>query len=213
MTSTGLILKDVHLGIGGRTLLNGLSLEIAPGEIVTLMGESGSGKSSLIAYICGSLDAEFDVAGSITLEEQDIVSLPIERRRIGVMFQDDVLFAHMSVGENLAFAVPKGIGKAERQRRVDDALVEAELEGFAARDPATLSGGQKARVALMRALLAEPRAMLLDEPFSRLDATLRERVRNFAFTTIKRRNIPALLVTHDLQDKTDRVITLGTANN
>lgn len=213
MTCTGLILKDVQLAIGGRTLLQGLSLAIAPGEIVTLMGESGSGKSSLIAYICGSLDSEFDVAGSIMLEGQDIGPLPIERRRIGVMFQDDVLFAHMSVGENLAFAVPKGIAKAERQKRVNDALVEAELEGFAGRDPATLSGGQKARVALMRALLAEPRAMLLDEPFSRLDATLRERVRNFVFNTIRRRNIPALLVTHDVQDSTERVITLQIINN
>ncbi|PXW78193.1 putative thiamine transport system ATP-binding protein [Blastomonas natatoria] len=208
MTSAGLILNDVRLAIGGRTLFDGLCLCIAPGEIVTLMGESGSGKSSLIAYICGSLDTEFDVRGSVTLDGQDMGPLPIERRRIGVMFQDDVLFAHMSVGENLAFAVPPGVTRSERQTRVNDALVEADLDGFAARNPATLSGGQKARVALMRALLAEPRAMLLDEPFSRLDATLRERVRNFAFSTIKRRNIPALLVTHDRQDKSDHVITL-----
>lgn len=213
MTKTGLILRDVSLSIGGRTLLHGLSLEIAPGEIVTLMGESGSGKSSLIAYICGSLDTEFSANGSITLEGQDIGSLPIERRRIGVMFQDDVLFAHMSVGENLAFAVPQGIAKAERLRRIREALIEAELEGFADRDPATLSGGQKARVALMRALLAEPRAMLLDEPFSKLDTTLRERVRNFTFTTIERRNIPALLVTHDLNDKSGNVIILRSSNS
>jgi putative thiamine transport system ATP-binding protein len=175
---------------------------------VTLMGASGSGKSSLIAYICGSLDTNFDAHGEIMLDGYEIGRLPIERRRIGVLFQDDMLFAHMSVGENLAFAVPAGVTRSERQSRVSEALVEAELGGFEARDPATLSGGQKARVALMRAILAEPRAMLLDEPFSRLDATLRERVRSFTFTTISRRNIPALLVTHDLQDQSDRVITL-----
>ncbi len=208
MTSAGLVLDDIRLAIGGRALLDGLSLSIAPGEIVTLMGESGSGKSSLIAYISGSLDSAFNARGSVMLDGQDMEPLPIERRQIGVMFQDDVLFAHMSVGENLAFAVPPGVTRSERQMRVNDTLEEAELAGFGARDPTTLSGGQKARVALMRALLAEPRAMLLDEPFSRLDATLRERVRNFAFTMIKRRNIPALLVTHDLQDKSDRVITL-----
>jgi putative thiamine transport system ATP-binding protein len=208
MTHAGLILKDVRLAVGGRALLEGLTLSIAPGEIVTLMGPSGSGKSSLIAYICGSLDTNFDAHGEIVLNGHDISRLPIEQRRVGVLFQDDMLFAHMSVGENLAFAVPAGVTRSERQSRVSEALVEAELEGFEARNPATLSGGQKARVALMRAILAEPRAMLLDEPFSRLDATLRERVRSFTFTTISRRNIPALLVTHDLQDKSDRVITL-----
>jgi putative thiamine transport system ATP-binding protein len=208
MTHAGLILKDVRLAVGGRALLEGLNLCIAPGEIVTLMGASGSGKSSLIAYICGSLDTNFDAQGEIMLDGHEIGRLPIEQRRIGVLFQDDMLFAHMSVGENLAFAVPAGVTRSERQSRVSEALVEAELGGFEARDPATLSGGQKARVALMRAILAEPRAMLLDEPFSRLDASLRERVRGFAFTTISQRNIPALLVTHDLQDQSERVITL-----
>jgi putative thiamine transport system ATP-binding protein len=206
--NAGLILKDIRLAVGGRILLDGLSVCIAPGEIVTLMGESGSGKSSLIAYICGSLDTQFDARGIVTLDGQDMIELPIERRRIGVLFQDDMLFGHMSVGENLAFAVPAGVNRRERHALVSQALNEAELGGFEARKPNTLSGGQKARVALMRALLAEPRAILLDEPFSRLDSNLRERVRKFTFTTIKRRNIPALLVTHDLQDKSDRMFTL-----
>jgi putative thiamine transport system ATP-binding protein len=208
MTNAGLILKDVRLAIGDRTLLDGLNFCIAPGEILTLMGESGSGQSSLIAYICGSLDANFDASGAVMLDGQDMCALPIERRRVGVLFQDDMLFGHMSVGENLAFALPAGVKRSERHARVSEALIEAELGGFESRDPSTLSGGQKARVALMRALLAEPRAILLDEPFSRLDSSLRERVRNFAFTTITRRNIPALLVTHDVQDKSDRLITL-----
>lgn len=208
MADAGLVINQVRLGVADRILLDALDLEVAPGEIVTLMGPSGSGKSSLIAYICGSLDPAFTVSGSITLNGRDVSALPIERRRIGVLFQDDLLFAHMSVGENLAFAVPGEVPRHARAQLVAEALAEAELDGFASRDPATLSGGQKARVALMRALLAEPQAMLLDEPFARLDAALRERVRNFTFSTIARRNIPALLVTHDDQDAWGRVVRL-----
>ena len=205
---TGLTLEHIRLAIGGRVLLEDLRIAISPGEIVTLMGSSGTGKSSLIGYICGSLDPAFAATGEVILNGKDVTQLPIERRRIGVLFQDDLLFAHMTVGENLAFAVPQGISRGERQTRVTAALAEAELDGFAARDPATLSGGQKARVSLMRALLAQPQAMLLDEPFSRLDAALRDRIRNFTFQTIIARKIPALLVTHDDQDASGRIVRL-----
>lgn len=205
---SGLRLGNIRLAIDKRVLLDGLHLDVTRGEIVTLMGSSGSGKSSLIAYICGSLDPAFAATGEVMLNGVNVIPLPIERRRIGVLFQDDLLFAHMSVGENLAFAVPQDVSRSERRARVSAALAEAELEGFEARDPATLSGGQKARVSLMRALLAEPQAMLLDEPFSRLDAALRERIRSFTVQTIVARKIPALLVTHDDQDVLGRVIRL-----
>ena len=208
ITDSGLTLAQIRLTIDGRVLLDNLNLTVAPGEIVTLMGSSGSGKSSLIAYICGSLDPAFDAIGEVMLNGVNVIPLPIEKRRIGVLFQDDLLFAHMSVGENLAFAVPQGVPRSERRARVSAALAEAELKGFEARDPATLSGGQKARVSLMRALLAEPQAMLLDEPFSRLDAALRDRIRSFTVQTIVARKIPALLVTHDDQDVSGRVIRL-----
>ena len=208
ITDSGLTLAQIRLTIDGRVLLDNLNLTVAPGEIVTLMGSSGSGKSSLIAYICGSLDPAFDAIGEVMLNGVDVIPLPIEKRRIGVLFQDDLLFAHMSVGENLAFAVPQNVSRSERRARVSAALAEAELEGFEARDPATLSGGQKSRVSLMRALLAEPQAMLLDEPFSRLDAALRDRIRSFTVQTIVARKIPALLVTHDDQDVSGRVIRL-----
>jgi putative thiamine transport system ATP-binding protein len=118
----------------------------------------------------------------------------------------------MSVGENLLFAVPPG-KRPERLAAVEQALAEAGLGGYGERDPATLSGGQRARVALMRALLARPRALLLDEPFSRLDAALRSQFRAFVFEHIRAAGIPAVLVTHDLADVADsgRVVEMGHA--
>lgn len=197
------------LSIGGRRLLQAGPLLIPPGGILTVTGPSGVGKSSLIAFISGALDPAVEADGEVRLNGRGIDRLPIEQRRLGVLYQDDLLFAHLSVGENLAFAVPAGCTRAERARRVEAALAEADLAGFARRDPATLSGGQKARVALMRALLAEPEALLLDEPFSKLDPALRGRVRAFTFQTIRRRGLPALLVTHDAEDTTDAVLRLG----
>ena len=128
--------------------------------------------------------------------------LPTEQRQVGLLFQDDLLFAHMTVRENLLFALPAG-PHAAREAAVAHALSELALDGFAHADPATLSGGQRARVALMRALLAQPRALLLDEPFARLDVPLRERMRQLVFTTERERQIPALLVTHDPADIAD----------
>jgi len=119
-----------------------------------------------------------------------------------MLFQDDLLFAHMSVAENLLFAVPPG-ARAQRLASVAQALQDMGMDGFADADPATLSGGQRARVALMRALLARPQALLLDEPFARLDTGLRERVRALVFALVRQRQIPALLVTHDEADVAD----------
>jgi len=204
----GLILSDLHIAIGSRVLVDRLSLTIPPGHVVSVMGPSGSGKSSLIACLCGSIDRAFRVEGSVTLNGRRIDQLPIERRRIGVLFQDDLLFEHMTVGENLAFAIPPGVPRAERRAQVAQALKEAEMPGFESRSPATLSGGQRARASLMRAMLSEPQALLLDEPFSRLDVSLRNRIRDFTFGVIASRNIPALQVTHDQADVTGPVIHL-----
>ncbi|HEX5079600.1 MAG TPA: ATP-binding cassette domain-containing protein [Geminicoccaceae bacterium] len=201
MSSAGLRLEGVDLSIGGRQLFTGFSLQVAPGEVVTVMGPSGCGKSSLLSWLCGTLDPAFGAAGRIWLDGVAIDDLPPERRRLGILFQDDMLFAHLSVGENLAFALPASVrSRHERRDRVAAALHEARLDGFAARDPATLSGGQRARVALMRTLLALPRALLLDEPFSKLDPDLRRRVRRFVFDHARRSDLPTLLVTHDPAD-------------
>ena len=191
-----------HLRLGPRVLVNDLRLEVPGGAIHTLMGPSGCGKSSVLAAVCGTLPAAFDFEGGIVLNGQRIEALPTEARRIGLLFQDDLLFAHMSVRENLLFALPPG-PKAEREAAVQQALADLELSGYGHADPASLSNGQRARVALVRALLAQPQALLLDEPFSRLDAALRGRMREFVFATIARRGIPAILVTHDAADIAD----------
>jgi putative thiamine transport system ATP-binding protein len=197
----GLEIEGLGLRIGERELLSGFDLTVGPGEVTTVMGPSGCGKSSLLSHLCGTLDPAFEASGQVRLDGVPIDRLPPERRRIGILFQDDLLFPHLSVGENLAFALPGAVrGRRERRARVEAALREAELAGFARRDPATLSGGQRARVALMRTLLAEPRALLLDEPFGKLDQELRHRLRRFVFGHARAAGLPTLLVTHDPVD-------------
>ena len=184
------------------SLIANLALTVPPGVIHTVMGSSGSGKSSLLAAVCGTLAPDFRFEGQITLNGQRIEALPCQARRVGILFQDDLLFAHMTVRENLLFATPAG-PQSGREEQVRQALADLEMPGFADADPATLSGGQRARVALVRALLAKPQALLLDEPFSRLDTALRGRMREFVFATVRRRGIPTLLVSHDAQDVAD----------
>ncbi len=209
-----LCLERVRLWIGSTVLVDDLSLDVAPGEIVTLMGPSGAGKSSLLGFICGTLDPGIMASGRVLLGDRDITALQPERRRVGILYQDDLLFPHLSVAGNLAFGLPQRYRGADRRARVAAALAEAELDGFGERDPMTLSGGQRARVALMRALIAEPLALLLDEPFSRLDSDLRARFRAFVFDHARSFHLPTLLVTHDPMDAAatgDRVLALDDA--
>ena len=199
--SAPLRLDGVAIALGDRVLVPALDLVVEPGECVTVMGPSGCGKSTLLAYLAGTIDPVFRARGRVRVGDDDLTDLPPERRRLGLQFQDDLLFPHLSVGGNLAFALaPHVRERDERRRRIEQALGEAGLAGFAERDPATLSGGQRARVALMRTLLAEPRALLLDEPFNRLDAALRGEIRAFVFDHARARRLPALLVTHDVAD-------------
>ncbi len=199
------------LRAAGRVLLQDLSLQVPPGAIHTVMGASGSGKSSLLAAVCGTLAEGLVFEGEISLDGQHIEHLPTERRSVGILFQEDLLFAHMTVRENLLFAVPPTTranrasrsARALREEKVRQGLADLEMQDFAEADPATLSGGQRARVSLMRALLAEPKALLLDEPFSKLDVALRERLRGFVFALVTGRNLPVLLVTHDDADIAD----------
>lgn len=194
-------LDNVSLSLDGVPLFSPLALAVGSGEAATVMGPSGCGKSSLLAYICGTLEPVFEARGTVHLSGAALNELPPERRHIGILFQDDLLFLHLSVGDNLAFGLPAEIrGRDKRMVLIEKALEDADLSGMAERDPATLSGGQRARVALMRTLLSGPKALLLDEPFSKLDADLRARVREFVFEHARANAIPTLLVTHDPAD-------------
>ncbi|WP_375254060.1 ATP-binding cassette domain-containing protein [Yoonia sp.] len=195
----GLILRDVAISKDGAPLLS-VSHAIAAGEVLTVMGPSGVGKSTLLAFVTGTLAADFKATGQVTLDGQDITHAPAHQRRVGILFQDDLLFPHLSVGANLAFGLKAGGNMAERKAKIKEAMAEVGLEGFEDRDPATLSGGQKTRIALMRMLLSEPCALLLDEPFSRLDAARRAQVRDMVFDRAKARGLPVLMVTHDADD-------------
>ncbi|MFU8862579.1 MAG: ATP-binding cassette domain-containing protein [Rhodobacterales bacterium] len=196
----GLQLEHLKIALDGRCLVD-LHECVAPGEVLSVMGPSGSGKSTLLSVLIGQPDPGFTVTGKVLLGGRDLSGLGPKAREIGLLFQDDLLFPHLSVGENLAFALPPSVkGRSARQARIEMALDAADLSGFASRDPATLSGGQRSRVALMRCLLSAPRALLLDEPFSRLDADLRRQMREFVFARVQAEGIPAILVTHDVED-------------
>ena len=193
-------LENISLKIDGNSLFSKLNLEVKAGQVTTVMGPSGCGKSSLLAYLCGALPSVFQTSGKIILYDRTLDNLPSHERKLGILFQDDLLFPHLSVGENLAFSLPAKIRHQERRDRIEQALEEIELSGMYERDPASLSGGQRARVALMRTLLAQPEALLLDEPFSKLDQELRGRFRKQVFAYAVKNQLPTLLVTHDPAD-------------
>jgi len=199
-----LTLSQVEIAHGDKHIIGPVSLTVPPGEVVTVMGPSGCGKSSLLAYICGTLDPALTGGGRVLLNGADVTAAPPEARHIGILFQDDLLFPHLSVAGNLAFGLPPALrGRRARRERIEAALAEADMLAFYDRDPATLSGGQRARVALLRTLLSEPRALLLDEPFAKLDVALRARFRSFVFDHARAQGLPTLLVTHDPQDAAD----------
>ncbi|MEN8683959.1 ATP-binding cassette domain-containing protein [Marivita sp.] len=200
MPDPGLTLDGVVIQRDGRVLVD-ISDHVAAGEVLTVMGPSGSGKSTLLSYIIGTLDGGFDAQGRVVLNDTDITDLAPEQRHVGILFQDELLFPHLSVGENLAFGLRASVkGRVARRQQIDAALEDIGLPGFADRDPETLSGGQKARVALMRMLLSGPKALLLDEPFSRLDTERRDQIRALVFDQARAKGLPVLLVTHDHAD-------------
>lgn len=194
-----LVLEHVSLRLGPRVLIDGLSATLGAGEVLAVMGPSGSGKSSLLAWLCGTLPPALQAQGGARLNGREIHTLPLAERRVGILFQDDLLFPHLTALENLLFALPPG-RRAEREARAQAALARAELAGLGDRRPHQLSGGQRSRVAVLRALLARPEALLLDEPFSRLDVALRARFRAFVFAQAREAGIPTVLVTHDAAD-------------
>ncbi len=190
-------LEAIRISLGGRLLL-AADATVGPGQVFTVMGPSGAGKSTLLAAIAGFADPAFEITGRVLLDGEDITVLPAEDRHVGLLFQDALLFPHLSIGGNLAFGLAGR--RQDRAERIARALEEIGLAGFGDRDPATLSGGERSRVALMRLLLSEPRAVLLDEPFSKLDAALRQEMRALVFGRLRDAGLPAVLVTHDAAD-------------
>ena len=201
----------LRLYLEENLLLSLPALQVAPGEVLTLMGPSGCGKSSLLAALAGVLPASGPIRleGDVTLGARRLTQLPPQARRIGMLFQDDLLFDHLTVAENLMFGMPASVkGHRARREKAVTALAQVDLTNQADKLPGALSGGQKARVSLLRALLAEPEALLLDEPFSRLDKPLRAAFRELVFAQIKALAIPAMLVTHDEDDAPGTILQL-----
>jgi len=188
-------LRDIHKQWDHRPLLAGVSLSVQAGETVALLGASGSGKSTLLKIAAG---LEAPDAGTVWFDGVDITELPPEQRGFALMFQDFALFPHLNVVDNVAFGlVEQGVRKAQARERARTMLQRFGLGAHANSRVWTLSGGEQQRVALARALITQPRALLLDEPFSALDATLREQLRGEFRERIREAGIAAILVTHD----------------
>lgn len=175
-----------------------VTLDIAPGELLVVIGPSGSGKTTLLKLLAGFLEAQ---SGHILVDGQDMAGLPPHRRNLGVVFQSYALFQHMTAAQNVAY--PLKVRGLSRQKRLEEArlaLTRVGLEGFGDRLPASLSGGQQQRVALARALVFSPRALLLDEPLSALDAFRRAEMRDEIVRVQRDAAIATLHVTHDLEE-------------
>ena len=172
-----------------------VDLEVGHGEVLALLGPSGSGKTTALRLIAGF---ETPDRGALRIDGEDVIPLPPERRRFGMVFQHYALFPHLTVGENVAFGLAgSGLSRAEREHRVATSLALVDLPGFAGRRVGEISGGQQQRVALARALAPEPRVLLLDEPLSNLDPSLRERTRRELRRAVERVGITTVLVTHE----------------
>ncbi|NGN97931.1 ATP-binding cassette domain-containing protein [Grimontia sp. S25] len=184
----------------GEVLFSSLNMCVEKGEVLCLMGPSGCGKSTLLDTVAGHLSDEFEYSGCIKLNGIKLDGMAAHKREVGILFQDDLLFPHLSVWENLAFALPDAVKGAERKERAMQALKNISLAQLANSFPDQISGGQRARVSLTRMLLAKPKVALLDEPFSKLDKTLRSQFRDWVVEQLKEAHIPALMVTHDLED-------------
>ena len=181
--------------------IKNLSLEVKKGKILTIFGVSGVGKSSLINIISGTFEDNLSYKGDIILNNKRLNEIPVENRKIGLLLQEGVLFPHLTVEQNLLFGMNKKLKHKEKSFLINNHLQESNMDGFQKRYPNTLSGGQKARIACLRAILSEPDALLLDEPFSSLDADQRDSFRSFVIKQVQDRNIPCILVTHDESDK------------
>lgn len=201
--------RDLAIGYDGAELAHGIDLVVEPGEIVAILGPSGSGKSTLLAAIAGIVAP---LAGAVLVDGVDVTALAVHRRRIGMIFQEPLLFAHLSVADNVAYGMRRhGVAKGPARTRAAQLLSWLGLPGYDDRRTDQLSGGQAQRVALARALAAEPAVLLLDEPFSALDADLRGRLAVEVADRLREAGVAAIHVTHDAAEASavaDRVLTM-----
>ena len=184
----------------GSLLLPSCSFTIEKGDVLSVMGPSGCGKSTLLSVIAGHLANDFQFSGDIHVNNNRINALASHERKVGILFQEDLLFPHLCIWENLAFALPNQVKGSQRKHEAMNALSSVQLEALANVFPGQVSGGQRARISLVRMLLAKPDVALLDEPFSKLDQTLRIQFRDWVFEQLAKAHIPTLLVTHDPDD-------------
>jgi sulfate transport system ATP-binding protein len=207
-------IRSIHKGFGSFPALRGVDLDVASGELIALLGPSGSGKTTLLRTIAG---LEYPDHGQILFGGEDTVSLPVQQRRVGFVFQHYALFKHMTVLDNIAFGLrmrkrserPKEI---EIRRKALELLDLVQLTGLDKRYPSQLSGGQKQRVALARALAIEPRVLLLDEPFGALDAKVRKDLRRWLRELHDKTGVTTIFVTHDQEEAlelADRVVVMN----
>jgi sulfate transport system ATP-binding protein len=208
--STTIEIKNIFRQFGKHTVLNDVNLSVQPGELLALLGPSGSGKTTLLRLIAG---LDFPDAGIIKFDKDDALGRKPKERGVGFVFQHYALFRHMTVFENIAFALRvRRTPKAEVTDRVNALLKLIQLETLAGRYPAQLSGGQRQRVALARALAIQPRVLLLDEPFGALDAVVRRDLRRWLRDLHEEMNITTLFVTHDQEEAfelADRVVIMN----
>jgi putative thiamine transport system ATP-binding protein len=192
-------------------------IHVGKGELQMITGPSGIGKSTLLHWLLGNIPQHVAISGQIMLSGTDITHLAIEQRRVGLLMQDVYLFPHLNVQDNICFALPKSsqlfltkqqrlsnsqprLSKKQRRLEALNMLEQINLAHLATRYPQNLSGGERSRVGLIRALANQPQVMLLDEPFAALDPSTRELMGSWAFQQLAEQNIPSVMVSHDIED-------------
>ena len=213
MTDTPVAIRLARCGktfADGTRALERLDLDIAPGETLVFLGPSGCGKTTTLRIIAG-LEAP-DAGGRVLFDAEDVTRQPIERRNVGMVFQSSALFPHLDVRDNVAYGLKvRGVPRAARRERVDEMLSLMRIEALGDRRVDQISGGQRQRVALARALAVRPRALLLDEPLTALDAKLREALRLEIDALLRRLGITTVYVTHDQAEAMslgDRIVVM-----